>query len=335
MKIILDVMGGDNPPSEIIKGAVLARRELGSSLILAGNETLIRETLASLGEDADNYGIAHSDGIITMEDSPMSIVQKKKDSSMAKALSLLADGEGDAVVSCGNTGALFTGATLLVRRIRGVRRAALGTILPYTNNVMLMDCGANVTVTAEYLLQFAHLGSIYMQKLYGIPRPRVALINNGSEDHKGTPLIIEARALLEADENINFIGNVEGKDLPFDCCDVAVCDGFTGNVILKTSEGLCRYLMEYVTRETAGAPAGVVEKIARTSRHFDVTEYGGTPFVGIAKPVIKAHGDSEANAIRNALMCAEEYAKSDVIDGIEKAAEIFNPPAALKAGGVK
>lgn len=336
MKIILDVMGGDNPPAEIIRGALLAKKELDAHIALVGDEKTIRGALSEEGADEDGFDITGSDGVIEMEDSPLCIVQKKKNSSMGTALRMLAAGEGDAVVSCGNTGALFTGATLIVHRIAGLRRAALGTVLPYTNNVMLMDCGANVTVTPEYLLHFAYLGSIYMRKLYGIERPRVALINNGSEGHKGTPLVIEAKALMENDENLNFVGSVEGKELPFDACDVAVCDGFTGNVLLKTSEGICRFVMQHVMREVCSADGGkedgVMSALRREDRFFDVTEYGGAPFIGIAKPVIKAHGNSEANAIKNALMRAADYVRADVIGEIEKSAELFG---AVNVGGKK
>ena len=329
MKIILDVMGGDNPPAEIIKGAMLAKKELGIDITLVGDENIIRSSLSSEGEDTENYGLIASDCVIEMEDTPLCIVQKKKNSSMGAALRALASGEGDAVVSCGNTGALFTGATLIVHRVPGLRRAALGTVLPYTNNVMLMDCGANVTVTAEYLLHFAHMGSIYMRKLYGIERPRVAIINNGSEGHKGTPLVLEAKALMEADENLNFIGNVEGKELPFDACDVAVCDGFTGNVLLKASEGLCRFVMKHVIDDVSssegGSSEGVRLALHREDRFFDVTEYGGAPFIGIAKPVIKAHGNSEANAVKNAIIRAVNYARADVTGELERRAELFRP----------
>ena len=174
MKIILDVMGGDNPPAEIIRGAVMAKKELGVDIMLVGDGSVIREALSAEGMTGE-FEIKEGDSVIGMEDSPMCIVQKKKGSSMGVALRTLASGEGDAVVSCGNTGALFTGATLIVHRVPGLRRAALGTVLPYTNNVMLMDCGANVTVTAEYLLHFAHMGSIYMKKLYGIERTKISI----------------------------------------------------------------------------------------------------------------------------------------------------------------
>ena len=225
MKIILDVMGADRPAKELIQGAVLAKSEYQTDIVLVGNERIIREALTALEVSADMFEIVHSDDVITMEDSPMSVFQTHKDSSMAKTLKLVADGEGDAAVSAGNTGAYFTGATLIVRRIHGIRRAALGTILPFANPVMMLDCGANVTVTPEYLAQFACLGSVYMEKACGITRPRVGLVNNGAEEHKGTPLYVEAYHLLKEMEGIHFVGNVEGKDFPYGKCDVLVCHG--------------------------------------------------------------------------------------------------------------
>lgn len=336
MKIILDVMGGDNSPAEIIKGAVEAADVISSGITLVGHESVIREALASIGADADRFGIVHSESVITMEDGPMTIVQKKKDSSMAKALTLLADGEGDAVVSCGNTGALFTGATLIVRRAKGVRRAAIGTLFPYGKGVLVVDSGANVTVTADYMVHFAYLGSIYMKKMFGIENPRVAIINNGVEEHKGTPLVLETRALLESDPNINFVGSVEGSGLPYDICDVAVCDGFTGNIVLKTSEGMGRYIAECAMKEMSAiksADGKMTEALSRLLKRFDTKEYGGAPMLGIAKPVMKAHGNSDARAIKSALVAAENYAKSMIVEEIVKAAENFKTVIPMKTGG--
>lgn len=338
MKILLDVMGADNSPAVIIEGAVKAAEHISSRIVLVGNEGIIRDALSSQGVEDGKFDIVHSDGVITMEDSPMCIVQKKRESSMGKALTLLAEGEGDAVVSCGNTGALFTGATLIVRRAKGVRRAALATILPYTNNVMLLDSGANVTVTPDYFVHFAYLGSIYMRKVYGIPNPRVAIVNNGEEAHKGTPLVLEAKELLRGEPEINYTGSVEGQQLPYDACDIALCDGFTGNAILKTSEGLAEFIPEFAKKKLLANP-WLDEKsrqiIDDVCRYFDFKEYGGAVMLGISKPVVKAHGRSDATAIANALVCAENYAKADVIGDIEKAAEKIKPMIPAKQGANK
>ncbi len=330
MKIILDVMGADYEPAEIIKGAVLARREYGTDLTLVGDGKIIADTLAALGENAEDYTVVDEPSFISMEDNPMLAASSRHKSSMATALRLLADGEGGAVVSCGNTGALFTGATLIVRRIKGVRRAALGMLLCYDAPILLLDCGANVTVTSEYLLQFAYLGSAYMQKVYGIERPRIGLLNNGTEEHKGTPLMVETHNLLKEAQGLNFVGNVEGKAIPFGVCDVLVCDGFTGNIMLKTSEGIAKFAMKKLKESFMGSFSGKIagllvrRKIKGLRKFFDPREYGGAPFLGISKPVIKAHGSSDANAVKNAIRQASAYAETGVIDEIAKNAESFS-----------
>ncbi len=331
MKIILDVMGADHEPAEIIKGAVLARREYGTELTLVGDGKIIADTLAALGEKAEDYTIVDEPAFISMEDSPMLAASSKHKSSMSTALHLLADGEGGAVVSCGNTGALFTGATLIVRRIKGVRRAALSILLCYDKPILLLDCGANVTVTSEYLLQFAYLGSAYMHKVYGIEHPRIGLLNNGTEEHKGTPIVVEAHNLLKEAQGLNFIGNVEGKEIPFGACDVLVCDGFTGNIMLKTSEGIAKFAMNKLKEEVFGkgisaklAGLAVRRRLRGLRKFFDPREYGGAPFLGLAKPVIKAHGSSDANAVKNAIRQASAYAEMGVIDEIAKHAESFS-----------
>lgn len=317
MRIILDVMGGDNPPIEIIKGALLALNDnIGCDITLVGNETIIKEALCELDAQDDLFKIVNANEVVTMEDDPTSVLRGKKMSSMSIALNLLAQGEGDALVSCGNTGALFTGAVLIEKRIRGVRRAGLGIVFPYKSNVLLLDCGANINVLPDTLLEFALIGSIYMNKLYGIRNPRVGLVNNGVEEHKGTQTIQEARKILEKCDQINFIGSIEGKDIEFDVCDVAVCDGFTGNILLKTSEGMCKYVMELVT-DKIGDDEETLKKLDDLYAKFDVTNYGAAPFLGISKPILKAHGNSNAHAIMSALYNAKAYAESDVIEQIE------------------
>lgn len=332
MKIILDVMGADKPARELIRGAILAKEEYGTDIVLVGDESVIREALAEEQTPEGSFEIVHAGDIVTMEDEPMSIFQTHKESSMAKTLRLVAEGYGDAAVSAGNTGAYFTGATLIVKRIRGIRRAALGTILPYASPMLLLDCGANVTVSADYLAQFACLGSVYMEKVFGIESPRVGLVNNGTEEHKGTPLYVEAHRLLKDMREINFIGNIEGKDFPYGKCEVLVCDGFTGNIILKTSEGLCRFLMEKVQEMFHSGTISMLSdalvhgKARKMKKFFDPREYGGAPFLGLAKPVIKAHGSSDASAIKNAVRQAITYAETGVIEEIERQAANFTAP---------
>ena len=321
MKIILDVMGGDKDVLEFVKGAILAKAEYNAEIVLVGDEAKISEALAQ--ENAkEGFEIVHTADAITMEDNPLSIRREHRNSSMALALKMIAGGEGDAMVSAGNTGALFIGSTGYVHCAEGVRRAALASIIPMEKPLLLLDCGANAEVTPAFLVQFAHLGSIYMKRVMGIENPRVGLLNNGAEAHKGTPIYKEAHALLAAEEGIHFVGNIEGKDVPFDKCDVLVCDGFAGNILLKTIEGTSKFVMKQFSGIFSGlfgklAGAMVLKKAKALKKRFDAKEYGGAPFLGISKPIIKAHGNSDARAIKNAIRQAIAYAETGVIEEIE------------------
>lgn len=324
MRIIIDAMGGDNAPQEIVKGAVRARREMGVDVTLVGAEQRVRECLAAEGcEDID---VVNATETVTMEDDPSTAIRRKRDSSMAVALNLLRDGAGDAVVSAGSTGALLTGATLTVKRIRGIRRAALAPVLPAgEHGVMLIDCGANVECTAEYLLQFAFMGSFYARRLMGCEAPRVGLLNVGTEDAKGGTLQHQAFALLKkaGDEGrINFIGNVEGTDVFAGRMEVVVTDGFTGNVMLKTTEGVIKFMMGALKgvfcKSAANKLAAAVLKgdLKNMKKSMDVNEVGGTALIGISKPVVKAHGSSNAASIFAAVRQAIAFAESGLIDDI-------------------
>lgn len=321
MKIILDVMGGDKDVLEFVKGAILAKAEYNAEIVLVGDEAKISEALAQENAKA-GFEIVHTADAITMEDNPLSIRREHRNSSMALALKMIAGGEGDAMVSAGNTGALFIGSTGYVHCAEGVRRAALASIIPMEKPLLLLDCGANAEVTPAFLVQFAHLGSIYMKRVMGIENPRVGLLNNGAEAHKGTPIYKEAHALLSAEKGIHFVGNIEGKDVPFDKCDVLVCDGFAGNILLKTIEGTSKFVMKQFSGIFSGlfgklAGAMVLKKAKALKKRFDAKEYGGAPFLGIAKPIIKAHGNSDARAIKNAIRQAIAYAETGVIEEIE------------------
>lgn len=324
MRIIIDAMGGDNAPEEIVKGAVRAKRELGVDVTLVGIEERVRECLAA--EGCDDIDVVNATEIVTMEDDPSTAIRRKKDSSMAVALNLLRDGAGDAVVSAGSTGALLTGATLTVKRIRGIRRAALAPVLPAgEHGVMLIDCGANVECTAEYLLQFAFMGSFYARKLMGCEAPRVGLLNVGTEDTKGGTLQHQAFALLKkaGDEGrINFVGNVEGTDVFAGKAEVVVTDGFTGNVLLKTTEGVIKFMMGALKgvfyKSTVNKLAAAVLKgdLKEMKKSMDVNEVGGTALIGISKPVVKAHGSSNAASIFAAVRQAIAFADSGLISDI-------------------
>ena len=322
MKLIIDCMGGDKAPLEMLKGVVAAKTELGGDYLLVGHKTQLETLAAENGLDLSGFEILHAETVVTMEDDSMAF-REKKDSSMTMALRALANGEGDALVSCGNTAALFAGASLTVRRIKGVHRAALAALLPFKPPVLLLDCGANVTVQPDFLVQFATMGSAYMKALYGMENPRVGLLNNGTEEHKGTPLQTEAYQLLKACPDINFVGNVEGNRIAFDTCDVLVTDGFTGNVCLKTMEGMGKLFM---TRMKGIFYASIISKLAALTvkksfmqfkKDMDVKEHGGSPILGLRKPVIKAHGSSDARAFKNAIRQAMRFAESGATETIE------------------
>lgn len=324
MRIIIDAMGGDKAPEEIVKGAVMARRQLGVDVTLVGRREDVEACLKK--EGCNDIDIVDAREVITMEDEPSTATRRKKDSSMAVALNLLRDGAGDAVVSAGSTGALLTGATLTVKRIRGIRRAALAPVLPAgEHGVMLIDCGANVECTAEYLLQFAFMGSFYARKLMGCEKPRVGLLNVGTEDTKGGALQHQAFALLKKahDEGrIHFIGNVEGTGVFSGGVEVVVSDGFTGNVLLKTTEGVIKYMMTqlkgvFCKNGLNKLAAAVLKKdLAAMKKTMDVNEVGGTALVGISKPVIKAHGSSNAASIFAAVRQAVAFVQSGLIEDI-------------------
>ena len=324
MKIIVDAMGGDNAPQEIVKGAIRAKRELGVEIELVGRREEVEACLRA--EGCADIPVVDAREVITMEDDPSKATRRKKDSSMTVALNRLRDGEGDAMVSAGSTGALLTGATLIVKRIRGIRRAALAPVLPAgEHGVMLIDCGANVECTAEYLLQFAYMGSFYAKKLMGCENPRVALLNVGTEDTKGGQLQHEAFALLKqaGDEGrIRFVGNVEGTGVFSGAADVVVTDGFTGNVLLKGTEGTIKYIMQalkgvfYAGTVNKLAALALKKDLAAMKKSMDVNEVGGTALVGISKPVIKAHGSSRAAAVFAAIRQAKTFAESGIVEDI-------------------
>lgn len=314
-RIIVDMMGGDNAPLETIKGVLMAKEELSAEYILVGDKDELLRVAEENGLSLDGFEIVHTPTVITMEDEAISVVKAKKDSSMSVGLQLLAEGKGDAFVSTGNTGALFTGANLIVRKIKGTRRPAIAAMLPMNPPVLLLDSGANITVTPEYFEQFAVMGSIYMKKVMGVESPRVGILNNGTEDHKGTELEIEAYKLLSQNPDINFVGNIEGNRITRNACDVLVTDGFTGNIFLKTMEGMGAFMIRTLkdlftaSISTKIAYLLVRSKLGGIKKGLDSAEYGGAPILGIAKPVIKAHGSSKAkafkNAIRQALACSE------------------------------
>ncbi len=327
MKIAVDAFGGDNAPKEIIKGCRLACDELGVTPVLCGNRDIILKTMQSENISQSGMEIADANSVLSMEDEPTSILKEKSDSSMAAAFRLVKAGECDAFVSAGNSGALLVGATMILKRIKGVKRAAFASVFPSaTGPLLLADMGANSVCKPEYLLQFAQFGCEYMKHMHGIESPRVALLNNGTEPHKGQQLQQDAYKLL-SESALNFIGNVEGRALANGGCDVIVTDGFTGNIALKTYEGVGKMMSEGIKDVfehgilTSIGAVFVLKQLNDFKKKFDYKEYGGAPLLGISSPVIKAHGSSDARAFKNAIRQAVEYTNSGIIEKMSSPAE--------------
>jgi glycerol-3-phosphate acyltransferase PlsX len=325
MKIIVDIMSGDKAPLEQLLGAYQAATEYPETeMVFVGNEAIIRALAAakSLDLDLPNISLVNAEEVVTMEDAPLSVVREKKNSSMGIGLKMLAEGKGDAFVSAGNTGALHAGSTLIVRRIKGIQKSAIATILPYQNPMLLIDSGANIEINPETYVQFAKMGTVYMKQILGVENPRVGLLNIGAERQKGTKTVQDAYGLLEQTEGIHFVGNVEGKELPYGVCDVLVCDGFSGNIVLKLTEGIASYLVSKIKGVFKANPVsmlsglGVKNGMKKLKKEMDASEYGGAPLLGLSRPVIKAHGSSDAkaffNAIRQATECVENHVTYEI-----------------------
>lgn len=329
MKIIVDAMGGDNAPLEIVKGALQGRARWGVDIVLTGDAAQILRALEECGEKTVPQGveIANATQTVEMCDDPATVFRHKKDTSMGVGLTMLRDGKADALVSAGSTGALLTGATLITKRVRGIRRAAMAPVIPTTTGrAVLIDCGANAECTPEYLVQFAYLGNFYAKRVLGIGTPRVGLLNIGAEDSKGTDLQKQTLVRLrEADAagHLRFIGNIEAKEAIKGGCDVIVTDGFSGNILLKTMEGVGSFAgsalkgMFKKNLLTKLAALAVMPGLRDFKAQLDPNKVGGTAFIGISKPVIKAHGASNAEAIENAVGQAKQFAQSGLVADIE------------------
>ena len=331
MKIIIDAMGGDNAPHAPVLGAIEAAKAYGTQIVLVGRGEDILAVLRENHIDDLPAGveIANADDVVDMHDDPANVIRKKPNSSMVVGLKMLADGQGDAFISAGSTGALLTGATLIVKRVKGIRRAAMGPAMPNKagGKTVILDCGANAECTPEFLLQFGLVGSLHAKKTYGVENPKVGLLNIGTEDTKGTSLQKEAYALLmQAGEMglINFVGNVEARDVPLGAVDVVVCDGFSGNVLLKSIEGTAMFmgsLMKRMFKKNVLTMIGYLfsqSGVKDLVKMLDYREIGGTEFLGSRKPVIKAHGSSDALAFRNAVRQATLAAGADISAELEQ-----------------
>ena len=325
MKIIVDAFGGDHAPLEIIKGAMLAVEEYNVDILLVGNKEKIAECVEKNNIQLKNTEIVDAECEISMCDDAKSVLKEKANSSLGVAFRLLANGEGDALVSAGSTGAITVGATFLAKRIKGVKRPCIASVMPSAKNpILLMDCGANAECRAEFLYQFGLMGSLYMKNILHVENPKVALANNGTEETKGTPVVKEAYALMQK-ADYNFVGNIEGRQIPFGDADVVVADGFAGNLILKTYEGVAKVLMNGIKGVfkknlfTKLCALGVLSGINDMKKQFDYKEYGGAVLLGVKKPVVKAHGSADARTFKNAIKQAVWFLDNNLIDDIEKA----------------
>ena len=328
MKIIVDAMGGDNAPVSNVRGALAAVRELGVEVILVGRGEDILKVLKDDGIDELPPGleIAHASQVVEMCDNPATAFREKKDSSLTVGLNMLKNGDGDAFVSAGSTGALLSAATLMIKRVRGIRRAALAPVVPTgAGGAVLIDCGATAEGTPEYLLQFAFMGSYYAERVLGRPEPKVGLLNIGAEPSKGTDLQREAHVLLTKagqEGRINFVGNIEAREAVYGEVDVIVSDGYSGNIFLKTMEGTGGFLakeLKAMFKKNLITKLGalcVKDGLMGFKKLMDAGEVGGTALVGISKPVIKAHGSSDAYAIKNAIRQAATFASSGIIEDV-------------------
>lgn len=319
MHIIVDGFGGDHAPLAVLEGVKKAVTDFGVEITVTGDEQKLRACAAENGISLDHIQIQDAPAVITNDDPPTEILKSLSNSSMAIGMKMLANGEGDAFLSAGSTGALVVGASMIVKRIKGIKRAPLGTIIPNRDGcVLLLDVGANAECRPEFLVQFAHMGAFYMKAVMGIENPRVGLLNIGAEEKKGTELQVETYKLLQA-SNLNFVGNVEGRDVPLGAADVVVSDGFTGNIMLKTMEGMGSFFNSVLKKmflrslKTKIGALVVKKDLAGMKKKFDYSEYGGAPLLGISRPVVKAHGSSNGNAFYNAVRQAKLMVENDMV----------------------
>ena len=322
MLIALDAMGGDHAPAEIVAGALLARNELSIETALVGSKDIIEAELTRLGEQPASWEIVHATEAIAMDEHPAQAVRSKRDASINVGMDMVKRGVAGGFVSAGNTGAVMASALMTLGRIQGIERPALGTLAPFTERgVLVLDVGANADVKPSYLVQFAQMGSVYAERVMGVSNPRIALLNIGSEDTKGSELVQEVHSRLQH-AGVNFVGNIEGGDVHHGNADVIVTDGFTGNVAVKVTEGVAdfifRELRSALTSKLRYKLAAMVLRPAllKMRDRMDPGTYGGVPLLGVNGFVLIAHGNSNARAVRNALRTASEGAQSGMLDSI-------------------
>ena len=324
MKIILDGMGGDHAPASVVEGAILALKEMKHEIVLVGQEELIENELKKYKYDEKRISIVDAREVITNDEAPVRAVRSKKDSSIVKGINMVKSGDGDIFISAGSTGALLSGGLFILGRIQGIDRPALASIYPIIGGraSLLVDAGANSECKPNNLLEFGIMGNIYMKKVIGRENPKVGLVNIGSESKKGSTLTKAAYELLEQSD-MNFIGNVEAREVPKGVCDVIVTDGFTGNVILKLTEGLAWNILQVIKKKfTEGVKAKLgaallIDKLGGHKQEFDYSSYGGAPILGVKGPIVKMHGSSGANAVKNTILKGIPYVEGNVVGTIQ------------------
>ena len=325
MRIAIDGMGGDNAPGEIVKGCVDAAKQITEEILLVGDQDILQNELAKYKYDPARIRVLHASEVITNEDAPVRAVRTKTESSLVKGITLVKNQEADLFISAGNTGAIMAGSLFILGRIPGIDRPALGAAYPFVGRGgvgLLVDSGANPECKPNNLLEFATMGSIYMEKVLNIPNPKVGLVNIGTEETKGTTVLKAAYLLLEK-SNLRFIGNIEAREIPKGPCDVIVCDGFTGNIVLKLTEGLAWNMFKLVKRKLTDGLLSkmgallVSGKLRELKNEFDYSEYGGAPILGVRGAVLKIHGSSEAKAVTNAILKGIPYVENRVVQTIQ------------------
>lgn len=326
VRVAVDAMGGDNAPAEIVKGAVAAvksRKDI--QVVLVGIQDVIERELKKCSYSGNRIEIVHASQVIETAEPPVSAIRGKKDSSIVVGMNMVKRGEVDAFVSAGSSGAILVGGQVIVGRIKGIERPPLAPLIPTEKGVtLLVDCGANVDARSSHLVQFARMGSIYMENVVGIKNPRVGIVNIGAEEEKGNALVKETFPLLKACTDINFIGSVEARDIPAGVCDVVVCEAFAGNVILKLYEGVASTLVKVIKKglmENLRSKIGALlikPALKKTMKSFDATEHGGAPLLGLKGLVVKAHGNSNAEEIKNSIIQCIQFKEQKINEKIKE-----------------
>lgn len=324
MRIAIDGMGGDNAPFEIVKGCVEASKKIEHEIYIVGLEDEIQQELSKYNYRKEQIKVIHASDVITMEDAPVKAVRTKKDSSLVRGLNMVKNGEADLLISAGNSGAIMAGGLFILGRIPGIDRPAIATTYPILGRGMslMVDSGANAECKPTNLLEFATMGSIYVERVFGLKNPKVGLVNIGTEESKGTTVLKATYELLKK-SRLNFIGNVEAREVPNGACDVIVCDGFVGNIILKLTEGLAWSILQLMKKKfTEGIRSKIgalllTNKLKEMKKEFDYSEYGGAPILGVKGVLLKIHGSSNSNAVKNAIIKGIPYVENNVIQVIQ------------------